>query len=114
MPLSEKDKRDVEEIEKHFRVLVEHRCSEFSVNMELFKIPSLAQAAFRFGMGLDSHGSFACPGMYGGFSFHFERDSDGNIFLVADSSCRVAGGSLQIAHVTPTGLIRQPHPDWDW
>ncbi|KMO31329.1 hypothetical protein VQ02_26255 [Methylobacterium variabile] len=45
---------------------------------------------------------FAIPGMYGGFSYHLRRDGV-DATLVAESWCRVVGGSGQRHEITSAG-----------
>lgn len=47
---------------------------------------------------------FPVPGMYGGFSYHLDRDESG-FFLIADSWCRVVDGSEMRHRITSSRII---------
>ena len=86
----------LKKIQDNFHAVIKSRAQEL-INKHNIELPILEYT----GTSKDQK-YFAVPGMYGGFSYWFEKE--GNEFkLVTESWCRVVGGSGQRHEVTTEG-----------
>ena len=89
----------LQKIQEHFHAVILGRAADLvrDARLRLPEIAHLLEAA------IDAEATwFAIPGMYGGFSYRLAADGV-DARLVAESWCRVAGGSGQRHEITSAG-----------
>ena len=91
------DPSTLQAIERHFHEVIRARAAEF-VDGPVAALPDLAETL----SGDESRAWFPVPGMYGGFSYWLDGEGP-EIHLVAESWCRVCGGSGQRHIITANG-----------
>ena len=98
-PVLRRDVPDLDAIQQHFHSLIRERADKL-VREHALRLPGLEPL-----LELKTPKMwFPVPGMYGGFSYWVDHVSD-HAVLVADSWCRVVGGSGQCHVVSPRGYL---------
>ena len=86
-------------IQFHLHTVIRQRAADL-VDEHALRLPEL-----EFLMELDDPAFwFPVPGMYGGFNCRLDHGASG-VILVAESWCRVVGGSGQRHEITPSGAV---------
>lgn len=86
-------------IQQHFHAVIRERASQY-VQEHALRLPELAPLLEMTVPKL----WFAVPGMYGGFHFWLDQIA-GDMVLIAESWCRVVGGSGQRHLISPYGSL---------
>ena len=90
---------DLLRVQELFHGLIRSRCREGGIDVPA-DLPVLRHRE----SAMSNPGWFPIDGMYGGFSYWFEGDSDAGA-LICESWCRIVEGSLMRHRVTVTEVI---------
>ena len=93
MPNSE---QDLLAIQVHFHEVIRQRASDL-IEEHAVVMPELS-----YGYSVNEPGWFPIPGMFGGFSFWFDREGK-TVKLITESWSRAVDGSGQRHEITPEG-----------
>ena len=103
--MSQLSKKTLRAIQKNFHSVIRERAGKLVDKYEL-QLPILSKPLVD-----DEHKAWFCvPGMYGGFSYWFDR-KDKQIKLICGSWCRIVEGSEQRHEISVHGnkLVSSPY-----